>query len=227
MKPMGAFAVPAWWMAGAHLGRVTSVDDPQGLSRVKLTLISEDADGAAEIWARVAVGFAADNCGAFLIPDVGEEVVVVFVGNDASTPIVVGSLWSGATSVPERIGGDRIDRWTITGKAGTRIAIVEAESGQEKIEIETPGGAKMTVTDANGQSITLEAAGNTVTLDTSGVTIDAVGTCSIAASELKVSAGTVTVDSGFSKFSGVVQVDTLIANTVVSTTYTPGAGNIW
>jgi hypothetical protein len=34
------------------------------------------------------------------------------------------------------------------------------------------------------------------------------------------------VNAGMSKFSGVVQCDTLIANSVVSTSYTPGAGNI-
>jgi hypothetical protein len=30
-----------------------------------------------------------------------------------------------------------------------------------------------------------------------------------------------------SKFSGVVQCDTLIANSVAAASYTPGAGNIW
>ncbi len=29
------------------------------------------------------------------------------------------------------------------------------------------------------------------------------------------------------KFSGVVQADTLMANTVVASTYSPGAGNVW
>jgi hypothetical protein len=30
-----------------------------------------------------------------------------------------------------------------------------------------------------------------------------------------------------SRFSGVVQADTVITNTVISSVYTPGAGNIW
>jgi hypothetical protein len=30
-----------------------------------------------------------------------------------------------------------------------------------------------------------------------------------------------------STFSGIVQCDTIIATTVVGTTYTPGAGNVW
>ena len=40
-------------------------------------------------------------------------------------------------------------------------------------------------------------------------------------------AHTVTVNAGMSKFSGVVQADTVISNAVVSSSYTPGAGNIW
>jgi hypothetical protein len=44
---------------------------------------------------------------------------------------------------------------------------------------------------------------------------------------MEVSAGMVTVNAGMSKFSGVVQCDTLITNAVISTSYTPGAGNIW
>ncbi len=37
----------------------------------------------------------------------------------------------------------------------------------------------------------------------------------------------VTVDAAISQFSGVVHCDTLITNSVVSPSYTPGAGNIW
>jgi hypothetical protein len=47
------------------------------------------------------------------------------------------------------------------------------------------------------------------------------------ASAVEVSAGVVSVGAAISKFSGVVQCDTLISNSVVSQTYTPAAGNIW
>lgn len=227
MTAPASFAIPRWWTGGAHLARVVSIQDPAGMARVKLTLIGADSDGAAELWARVAVPFAGDNRGAFLIPDVGDEVLVVFVGQDASAPVVVGSLWSGATAVPESVPGSRIDRWTLTGKAGTRIAIVESASGQETVEIETPAGVKATLTDANGQSLVLAAAGNTVTLDPNGVTIDCAATVSITASKVTVSAGMVDVTAAVSQFSGVVKCDTLLANSVVSTSYTPGAGNVW
>lgn len=227
MTPRGPFATPEVWTAGAHLGRVTSVQDPQSLSRVQVTLLGADADGEAPLWARVAVPFAGDNRGAFLIPDVGDEVLVLFVGNDPRHPVVVGGLWNGSTGVPEQIGGDRIDRWTITGKAGTRVAIVEAGGGQEMVEIETPGGVTATLTDASGGSIRLEAAGSTLTIDSQGVSIQTGGKLSVSASQIDMTAGQVKAQTALADFTGVVKCQVLQTPSVVSSSYTPGAGNIW
>ena len=227
MKPMHPLAVPAAWWSGAHLAKVVSVQDPQSLSRVQVQLLGPDADNEAPIWARVAVPFAGDNFGAFLIPDVDQEVLVLLVAGDARAAVVVGALWNGATGIPETIGGSNVDRWSFTGKNGTRIAIVEEASGQEKVEIETPAGVRATLTDESGGKITLEAAGNTITMDTQGVTVQAGAKVKVTAGQVEVSAGQVKVDAGMSQFSGVVKCDTLIATTVVGTTYTPGAGNIW
>ncbi len=49
----------------------------------------------------------------------------------------------------------------------------------------------------------------------------------VQAAQVKVSAALVTVDAGMAKFSGVVKCETLLTNAVVSSSYTPGAGNIW
>jgi hypothetical protein len=37
----------------------------------------------------------------------------------------------------------------------------------------------------------------------------------------------VTVQTGSAEFAGVVKCSTLIADTVIASSYTPGAGNIW
>ena len=47
------------------------------------------------------------------------------------------------------------------------------------------------------------------------------------APQVDVSAGMVKVDAAIAKFSGIVKCETLISTSVVSTSYTPGAGNIW
>ena len=47
-----------------------------------------------------------------------------------------------------------------------------------------------------------------------------------SASYLRVRAPLVTVDAGSTEFAGVVKCRTLIAEAVISTSYTPGVGNI-
>jgi hypothetical protein len=49
----------------------------------------------------------------------------------------------------------------------------------------------------------------------------------VNASMIEMTASMVTVNAAMSKFSGVVQSDVVITNSVVSSAYTPGAGNIW
>jgi uncharacterized protein involved in type VI secretion and phage assembly len=227
MTAMNPFAVPGFCASGAHLAKVVSIKDPDNLGRVQLRLLSPDADSEAPLWARVAVPFAGNLRGAFLIPDVDDEVLILFAGADTRHPVVVGGLWNGATTLPETIGGDRVDRWTLTGKNGTRIAIVEQSQGQEKVEIETPSGVKATLTDANGGSIKMEAAGNTLTMDSNGVAIQAGAKFSVTAGSIEMTAGQVKVNAGLSTFTGVVSADVSRASTVIGTTYTPGAGNIW
>jgi hypothetical protein len=75
--------------------------------------------------------------------------------------------------------------------------------------------------------VTISGQGSTIRIDSTGVTIQAGAKVQVDASLVKVSAGMVEVDAGMSKFSGVVQCDTLITNSVVSASYTPGAGNVW
>jgi uncharacterized protein involved in type VI secretion and phage assembly len=214
-----------------NLAEVTAVDDPEGLSRVQIRMLSFDGvgDQDAPVWARVATPFAGSNRGAFMIHDVGDEVLVSFVNSDPRLPIVIGGLWNGGAPPPERLGGsgDRVDRWTMVSKAGTRIAIVEETPGSETISFTTPAGTSGELTDTSGGKIEFQAAGTTVTIDNQGVTINTPLNVTVQATQVSISAAMVTVDAGISKFSGVVQADTVISNSVVSASYTPGAGNIW
>jgi uncharacterized protein involved in type VI secretion and phage assembly len=220
--------------AGAFLGVVKSVQDPEKRNRVQVRIFNTDGvtDQDAPVWARVAVPFAGDQRGAFFIPSVGDEVLLVFLSGDPRFPVVIGGLWNGAAAAPETLGGsgDAVDRWTITGKAGTRIAIVEESASSATIKLSTPGGLTGTLTDEGGGSIEFtNSAQTSVKIDSSGITINApTGTVQItAASEVDVTAPTVNVSAAMSTFSGIVQCQLLQATTVVATTYTPGAGNVW
>ena len=105
-----------------------------------------------------------------------------------------------------------------------RHTIIE---GDEQLVIETASGQRITLQQSSISVLIEDANGNTIRLDPEGITITAGEKVVISASQVEISAGMVTVNAGMAKFSGVVQTDTLIANTVVASSYTPGAGNIW
>lgn len=230
MQVITSFESQIGAFGATYIAEVVSVQDPDNLSRVQVRLANFDgvADQDAAVWARVAVPFAGKNRGAFMLPDVGDEVLVTFINRDPRFPVVVGGLWNGDAGPPETLGGsgDRIDRWTIVGKAGTRIAIVEEREGAV-ISFETPNGVSGELTDKSGGKIEFKGAGTTITVDTQGVSVQTPSKVQVQASQVQVTAGMVTVDSAMSNFSGIVKCDVLQATTVVATTYTPGAGNIW
>ena len=225
MNPIVEIPTPGLFQ-GHYLAEVVSVQDPDRLTRVQVKLVSFDSDQDSPIWARVAAPFAGGNRGAFLVPDVGDEVLVAFVNSDSRLPIVVGSLWNGKQPAPETIG-ESIDRWSIVSKAGSRIAIVETSPATATISFETPNGVSGVLTDSGDGEIEFSAAGSTITLNAQGVSIETAAKVNVQASQVEVSAGQVTVNAAISKFSGMVQCDILQATTVIASTYTPGSGNIW
>jgi hypothetical protein len=122
--------------------------------------------------------------------------------------------------------GGSNDLKTLKSRNGVTLTLDDA-SGQEKLILTTPGGQEIRLTDGPGVIEIADSNGNSITLDSSGVTITASAKFSVQAGTVEVSAGSVTVNAGMSRFSGVVQADTVITNSVVSASYTPGAGNIW
>lgn len=208
-------------------GRVVEVGHPDGLYAVKVELHAfagaEGQDGA--LWARVAAPFAGSGYGAVMLPNVDEEVIVGFVAGDMSYPIVLGALYTGeAMPADDPVQGSAVKRWSLTGQGGTHILLDESQSSE--IVLETSGGVKITLSDS-GQSATLTNGSSTTTIDPSGVTVETGANVTVNAAMVQVSASMLTVDAGMSRFSGVVNCDTLITNTVVAATYTPGAGNVW
>lgn len=217
-----------------ELGEVLAVNDEAGLHRVKVRFLPRGPEADDKIntdrhdatpWAFVAAPFAGENHGAFMLPDVGAHVVLGCLNNDWRMPVVLGSMWCGTNAATETLGGDgsRVDRWTMQGKSGTRVALVE-EDGQAKVEIETGNTTKVTLDEAAG-TITMTRGGSSITMSSTEVTIKAT-TVAIQATELKVKAPTAKMDCVVSDFSGFVFSDLTQTNTVVSSTITPCAGNM-
>lgn len=220
---------PPWLGGGVFLARVVDLADPDNRGRIRIRLHASDGiDGQdVPLWAMLVTPHAGDDRGIWWVPEIDDLVAVAFVQGDARLPVVLGALWHGAAKPPAAMdSGSRNDRKLLRTRSGLTITLDDA-SGQETLKLETPGGQVLELKDGPGQCTLSDANGNSIKLESSGITITASAKVTVNAANVKVSAGMVQVDAGLSKFSGVVQCDTLISNAVVSSSYTPGAGNIW
>src|SRR5829696_2975045 len=88
---------------GCYPGLVSDIKDPDNQGRVKITLpwAPDTGGGRYEAWARLATLMGGNNRGSWFIPDVGDEVLVLFEGGDARRPYVVGGLWNGSDKPPD------------------------------------------------------------------------------------------------------------------------------
>jgi uncharacterized protein involved in type VI secretion and phage assembly len=202
-----------------HLGVVSESADPDTRGRVKVRLHSI----GLELWAPVVTLGAGSGYGVSCLPRIGEQVVVAFLSPEQ--PLVLGAVWSGASSTPEDASPVE-ERYLVRTPAGIQVMLDDAAAGA-RVKIETPAGYHLTIDEGSGGKVTVEKGGEKIEMSPSGISITTSGQVKVEASQVSVSAGMVQVDAGMSKFSGVVQCDTLISNSVVSASYTPGAGNIW
>jgi uncharacterized protein involved in type VI secretion and phage assembly len=214
---------------GVYTALVSDIVDPDGQGRVRIKLPwAPDPSGKSyETWARLGTFMAGNNRGAWFIPDVNDEVLVAFEAGDPRRAYVLGGLWNGSDAPPESMDGSgRNEKKTLRSRNGVIVTLDDAD-GRESLTLTTPGGQSVKLQDGPGKVEVKDSNGNTVELASAGITVTASAKVTVQASQVEISAGMVTVNAGMSKFSGVVQADTVITNSVVSTSYTPGAGNIW
>ena len=209
---------------GVFPGVVADNVDPENLERVKVHLprLNVSGQNGEDTWARMSTSMTGKNREACSVPEVGDEVLVAFEAGDFRRAYVIGYLCKGTKSPPETTDTNNV----LISRSGVKITLGE-QNGQECFIVETPAGQNLTLTDGPTSIGISDGNGNSVKFETGGVTVNSSGKVTINASQIEISAGMISVDAGMSKFSGVVQCDTLIANGVVSASYTPGAGNIW
>lgn len=110
-------------------------------------------------------------------------------------------------------------------RGGVKITVDDAP-GQESFTVETPAGQKLIFRDGPSKIEIKDANGNSVSFEAAGISVNAAAKVTINASAIEINAGAINVNAGHTKFAGIVQCETMISNSVVSASYTPGAGNV-
>jgi uncharacterized protein involved in type VI secretion and phage assembly len=215
---------------GVYPALVTDIADPDGQGRVKVKLpwSPDTSGGGYEAWARLAVLMAGNNRGTWFIPDTNDEVLIAFEGGSPVRPYVIGALWNGRDAGPASMdGAGQNNLKVLRSRNGVKVTL-DDQDGQEKLILETPGGQKMTLRDGPGSVEIVDSNGNSIKLESSGITINTSGQLTLNASSVTISAGSITANAGSSTFSGTVMVSASVQTpSVIAASYTPGAGNIW
>ena len=144
----GADGLGGRWY-GVYPAVVTDIKDPDGIGRVKVTLpwAPDTGSDRYDVWARLATLMAGKNRGSWFVPDVDDEVLVVFEGGDVRRPYVIGGLWNGKDKPPQTMdGAGRNVKKVLRSRNGVKITLDDSD-GTEQFIAETPGGQKITLKD--------------------------------------------------------------------------------
>jgi uncharacterized protein involved in type VI secretion and phage assembly len=115
---------------GVVIGIVKSLDDPDGLGRVKLEYPWMAEESPESNWARIAVPMAGSERGFQFMPEEGDEVLVAFEQGEIRLPYIIGYLWNGEDKPPREEPSQR----TIQTVSGHVLEFDDTE-GSEKISL--------------------------------------------------------------------------------------------
>jgi len=187
---MGEGPRPRTWHA--MVGIVTNNKDPEDWGRVKVKLPWVD-DGIETWWARVAGAGGANERGLYVLPEINDEVLVLFEQGDINRPLVVAGLWNGVDAPVHPIGevlkGGKVNQRIFQTRVGHFLlfqeedhASIRVESAGEhvvliddddkKIEITTTGGHNLVLDDQNKKIEAKTTSGHQVLMDDQGNKIE-------------------------------------------------------
>ncbi len=183
VAPPAAGLLPG--VEGLQIGVVKKLDqDPDGQHKVQVSvpILQAETEG---VWARLASFYASNKFGAFFIPEIGDEVVLGYLNNDPSNPVILGSLYSSKLAPPYELSADNFTKAIVT-KSELKL---EFDDEKKIITIITPGGNKIVISDEDKSILLQDQNDNKVELSDSGIVLDSPKDISITAK------GKITIDA--------------------------------
>lgn len=205
---------------GVYPAIVTSLTrDDKNLGRIEVSFpFLGEAGKDVRALATLCSPYADDNQGLEVLPEEKSQVVVAFEAGDLRRPYIIGACWNGKEKLPvkpEQANNKRVLRT----RSGSILEFDDTKGGV-KVTLKTAGGHKLELQDTPPTITLKHSGGPSITLSSSGITIDAQST-------LLIKAATVTVQAPSTTHTGSITCTGLTATSVTSPVYSQGAGNIW
>ena len=182
--PEAAGMIPP--LDGLQVGKVVAIhEDPAVELRVQVSLpaLGEEAE---PVWARLSQFDAGGGRGAFFYPEVDDEVIVGFLGNDPRHPVVLGSLYSSVLAPELEPAEDNFEKGYLS-REGVRLLFNDETKA---ILLETPNGNVIEASDDEGGIRLEDENGNKIVLNADGIVIESASEISVTSStDTKLEAG--------------------------------------
>lgn len=191
---LSAEQVPQKKWGGVVVGVVTNTDDPNVWGRVKVQFpwMSEDFESS---WARVIGGGAGPTAGFFIIPQVGDEVLVAFELGDFDRPIVIGGVWNGVNTIPkdaDAVGTD--EKPLIRTLQSIEGHIITVDDIQHQIRIVGKDEKVSVILDEQNGTITI-AGQDLIKLESKSVEIDGTSSIKLSSQDITLESTTISLNA--------------------------------
>jgi phage baseplate assembly protein gpV len=145
---------------GVQLATVVDNKDGEGNPgfRVKLKF-SWLNEQESTFWARIALPMAGPDRGTYVLPEIDDQVLVVFEHGNINRPIVIGALWSKQQEPVEVNQSGKNNTKLIKSRSGHRI-IFDDKDGAEKITIVDKTKKNKIVLDSVNKIVKIESDGD-------------------------------------------------------------------
>lgn len=105
----------------ATLGTVTQVDDPDGLGRIRVSL--PNYQDIETDWLEVVIPGAGPGKGIVALPDVGDQVLVLFLHEDPAQAVILGGLYGVQGPLDSGVEDGAVRRYNFLTPGGQRIQL--------------------------------------------------------------------------------------------------------
>ena len=162
-------------LSGAVTGIVTDHKDPDGVGRVRVAFPWLDAEHNSG-WARVAFTGGGKDRGITFLPEVNDEVLVLFQHGDPDKPMVIGGLFNGKDKFPDKKSDATTDRGAVFERGiftNKHKMTFNDKAGNEAITLGLRDKSYMITLDKKGTVISIGSDGKVDVKAKQGVTITA------------------------------------------------------
>lgn len=180
-------------------------NDPDNLFRIRVHIpVWKDAQEG--IWARHVTSYAGQDYGLVVLPEIGDEVLLSFIGNDYDEPLIIGSVFNPVTPPFVNYEDNNYTKAFVT-KKGMKWSWDDDKGVHE---ISTPTGNTILLSEEDHSVSIKDENGNQVEMTKSSVNIESQAGLTIkAATQLKIEASSIEIKASGTTIikGGLVQIN--------------------